>query len=185
MQIVIPMSGFGERFRRAGYTVPKPLIEVDSKTIIQHVVEMYPGENDFTFICNQDHLDNPDYKMREILELICPTGRIVGIAPHKLGPVYAVQQIIDHLNADEPTIVNYCDFTCYWNYADFKSKVLETGCDGSIPSYRVFIHTFGVIIMLTFLKRICGPMIFRKKPLPITHVRNLHPVVHIISNQQS
>ena len=138
MQIVIPMSGFGERFRRAGYTVPKPLIEVDSKTIIQHVVEMYPGENDFTFICNQDHLDHPDYKMHEILELICPTGRIVGIAPHKLGPVYAVQQIVGHLNADEPTIVNYCDFTCYWSYADFKAKVLETGCDGSIPSYRGF-----------------------------------------------
>ena len=146
MQIVIPMSGFGERFRRAGYTVPKPLIEVDSKTIIKHVVEMYPGENDFTFICNQDHLDNPDYKMREILELFVP--QVALVLPPKLGPVYAVQQIID-LNADEPTIVNYCDFTCYWNYADFKSKVLETGCDGSIPSYRGFIPTpFGELLCL-------------------------------------
>ena len=41
MQIIIPMSGFGERFRAAGYAVPKPLIEVDGKTIIQHVVEMF------------------------------------------------------------------------------------------------------------------------------------------------
>ena len=30
MKIVIPMSGFGERFKRAGYKVPKPLIEVES-----------------------------------------------------------------------------------------------------------------------------------------------------------
>lgn len=29
MQTVIPMSGFGERFRRAGYLLPKPLIEID------------------------------------------------------------------------------------------------------------------------------------------------------------
>ncbi len=138
MQIIVPMSGFGERFRRAGYTVPKPLIEVDGKPIIQHVVEMYPGESDFTFICNQDHLDKAEYKMREVLERICPLGRIIGITPHKLGPVHAVQQALEVLKSDEPTIVNYCDFSCYWNYADFKAKVQNSGCDGSIPSYRGF-----------------------------------------------
>ena len=31
MQIVIPVSGFGERFRRAGYQLPKPLIMVGKK----------------------------------------------------------------------------------------------------------------------------------------------------------
>ena len=50
------MSGFGERFRKAGYDVPKPLIEVDGKPVIQHVVEMFPGEKDIVFICNKDHL---------------------------------------------------------------------------------------------------------------------------------
>ena len=39
MQIVIPMSGFGERFRAAGYIVPKPLIVVENKPIIQHLIE--------------------------------------------------------------------------------------------------------------------------------------------------
>ncbi len=47
MQIVIPMSGFGERFRAAGYTVPKPLIVVENKPIIQHVVEMFSSEDNF------------------------------------------------------------------------------------------------------------------------------------------
>ena len=63
MQIVIPMSGFGERFRRAGYTVPKPLIKIDGKPIIEHVIDMFPGETNFIFICNQDHLGHPDYNM--------------------------------------------------------------------------------------------------------------------------
>lgn len=53
MQIIIPMSGFGERFRRAGYDVPKPLIEIDGMPIIAHVIDMFPGEHDFIFICNQ------------------------------------------------------------------------------------------------------------------------------------
>jgi NDP-sugar pyrophosphorylase family protein len=60
VQIIIPMSSFGERFRRAGYTVPKPLIEVDGKPIISHVIDLFPGETNFIFICNEDHLDNPD-----------------------------------------------------------------------------------------------------------------------------
>ena len=52
MQIIIPMSGFGERFRSAGYTVPKPLIEVEGKPIIQHVVEMFSDEDDFILTVN-------------------------------------------------------------------------------------------------------------------------------------
>ena len=56
MQIIIPMSGFGERFRAAGYVVPKFLIEVDGKPIIQHVIEMFPGEKKVFFICNENHL---------------------------------------------------------------------------------------------------------------------------------
>lgn len=87
MQIVIPMSGFGERFRRAGYSVPKPLIEVDGSPIIQHVIKLFPGESKFIFICNEEHLANPNYRMEQILRRISPEGLIVGISPHKLGPI--------------------------------------------------------------------------------------------------
>jgi NDP-sugar pyrophosphorylase family protein len=138
------MSGFGERFRRVGYKVPKPLIEIDGKPIIAHVIDMFPGEQDFTFICNQEHLDNPDYKMEEQLLQYCPTGKIVGILPHKLGPVHAVQQVADSIDLEEPVIVNYCDFTCYWDWNHFKSFVEEIQCQGAIPAYKGFHpHTLG------------------------------------------
>lgn len=78
VQIIIPMSGFGERFPRAWYAVPKPLIEIDGKPIIADVIDMFPGEQDFILICNQDHLSNPDYRMESILRQHCPTGRIIG-----------------------------------------------------------------------------------------------------------
>jgi len=144
VQIVIPMSGFGERFRRAGYTVPKPLIEVDGKPIIGHVIDMFPGETDFIFICNEDHLANPDYRMAQILTELCPTGRIIGIPAHKLGPIYAVHQIEHLLDPTQPVVVNYCDFTCYWNWDHFKSFVREAACAGAIPAYKGFHpHTLG------------------------------------------
>ncbi|HTP63367.1 MAG TPA: NTP transferase domain-containing protein [Burkholderiales bacterium] len=143
-QIVIPMSGFGERFRRAGYAVPKPLVEIDGKPVIAHVVGMFPGEADFLFICNQAHLDEPAYRMRETLAKWCPEGRVAGIPPHKLGPVHAVLQVADRLDPARPVVVNYCDFCCYWDWSDFRSFVAETRCAGAIPAYRGFHpHSLG------------------------------------------
>ncbi|OSM02283.1 NTP transferase domain-containing protein [Magnetofaba australis] len=138
MQIIIPMSGFGERFRRAGYSVPKPLIEVDGKPIIAHVVDLFPGDHEFLFICNQDHLDAPEYRMREILQDLAPDGRILGIAPHKLGPVHAVRQAFDLIDDAAQCVVNYCDFTCYWDFDHFARFVAESRCDGAIPCYTGF-----------------------------------------------
>lgn len=144
VKIIVPMSGFGERFRRAGYAVPKPLIEIDGKPIIAHVIEMFPGETDFLFVCNQQHLDHASWRMRSIIERYCPTGRVVGIAPHKLGPVHAVTQVAQLLDAAEPVVVNYCDFTCYWDWHHFRYFVEATGCAGAIPAYRGFHpHSLG------------------------------------------
>jgi|GEM_PF-312065 len=144
MQIVIPMSGFGERFRRAGYSLPKPLIRVDHKPIIAHVIDLFPGETDFLFVCNREHLNDTALGLSETLRRYCPHGRIVGIPPHKKGPVWAVLQAREHINREQPTIVNYCDFSCFWDWSDFKSFVQETGCAGAVPAYRGFHpHSLG------------------------------------------
>ena len=144
MQIVIPMSGFGERFRRAGYTVPKPLIEIDGKPIIAHVIDMFPGEHDFLFICNDDHLTDADFRLGEILKRHCPTGRVVGIPPHKLGPIHAVRQVEHLIDPTRPVVVNYCDFACYWDWRHFKEMVVACRCDGAIPAYKGFHpHSLG------------------------------------------
>jgi len=138
MQIVIPMSGYGERFRTAGYTVPKPLIEIDGKPIIEYVVGMFPGEDDFLFICNQEHLDTQIYQMERILKGIAPQGVVVGIAPHDRGPVHAVLEAWQYLRSNQPLIINYCDFACDWDYENFKKYIEENKCDGCIPCYRGF-----------------------------------------------
>jgi len=144
VQIVIPMSGFGERFRKEGYTVPKPLIRIDHQTMIEHVLDLFPGETDIWLICNQDHLDNQSLRMREILVAKCPSARVVGIPPHNLGPVHAVQKITDQLDPDRPVLVNYCDFSCFWDWEHFKQSVADNRCAGALPAYRGFHpHSLG------------------------------------------
>ncbi len=136
MLIIIPMSGIGKRFIEAGYTDPKPLIKVDEKPIIEHVTNLFPGEHNFIFICNQEHLQTT--AMYDILQKIAPTGTIVGIPKHKKGPVYAVSQIMDLIDNNEEVIVNYCDFSMAWDYDDFLRTTRARNADGAIPSYRGF-----------------------------------------------
>ena len=138
------MSGFGERFRKAGYKVPKPLIHVEKKPIIAHIVDMFPGENEFIFICNKDHLR--ETRMIEILKSACEgkNFKIIPIESHSFGPVYAVSKAFDLIDEEEPLIINYCDFTCYWKFQDFVKWAKQSGCDGAVPAYKGFHpHSLG------------------------------------------
>jgi len=136
MHIIIPMSGTGNRFVEKGYKTPKPLIEVDGKPIIEHVCDLFPNENNFTFICNSEHLKHT--KMRKILLDIKPSANIIEIEPHKLGPVYAVLKAFATIDDDEEVIVNYCDFGTYWNYNQFLFHTRKRNADGAIAAYKGF-----------------------------------------------
>jgi len=55
LNIIIPMAGAGSRFEQAGYTFPKPLIDVEGKPMIQVVVENLNMVANFIFIVQKSH----------------------------------------------------------------------------------------------------------------------------------
>jgi len=136
MQIIIPMAGQGARFLEKGYQDIKPLIKVGDKPMIEYIIRMFPGETNFLFICSQAHLDNTN--LRKTLNHIMPEGRVIGISPHKRGPVWSVLEAMTYINDEEPAIVNYCDFNCIWDYENFKRTVISNDCYGAIACYRGF-----------------------------------------------
>ena len=142
MQIVVPMAGAGARFLRAGYKTIKPLIEVEGAPIIEHVVRMFPGEEDFLFICSREHLE--ETPLRSVLERLVPGALIAGIEPHKLGPVHTALEARELIRDEGPVILNYCDFSAHWDYAEFKRRLKELDCAGCITAYRGFHpHSLG------------------------------------------
>lgn len=136
MHIIIPMSGIGKRFIEAGYKVPKPLIRVDEKTIIEHVCNLFPDEDKFTFICNSKHL--ADTNIKQVVQSIKPNANIIEIPKHKKGPVYAVSLVNEIIEDDEEVIVNYCDFGTYWDYKNFLKHTRDRDADGAIVAYKGF-----------------------------------------------
>jgi NDP-sugar pyrophosphorylase family protein len=137
MKVIIPMSGIGKRFLNAGYLDPKPLIEVDGVPMIYHVIDLFPGETDFTFICNDEHLEQT--RMREILLKKIPTATIVSVPIEgRKGPVHAVSFIFDQILDNEEVIVSYCDYGTQWRYNDFLQDMRRLEADGGIASYIGF-----------------------------------------------
>ena len=138
MKIILPMAGTGDRFVKAGYTDPKPLIKVNGKRIIEYIVEMFDPNDDFIFICNETHLKTTE--MESIILSLCPKARIISIPNHKKGPVFTVldSKVTDYLDDEEEVIVTYCDNPYLWDYEDFKTTVKEKNSDGCILSHTGF-----------------------------------------------
>ena len=137
------MAGTGDRFRRAGYREPKPLIVVDGRPIIEHVVRMFPEGTRFTFLCHAEHL--ADSPMRDALHRTAGEScTIVAIEPHTRGPVHTVLCGAEQISDADEVIVNYCDFSAYWDYAGVLDEIRRTGCQGALTAYRGFHpHSLG------------------------------------------
>lgn len=136
MQLVIPMSGTGERFRRAGYREIKPLITAGGRPIIELLLERFPRDWPTVFICDREQLRAT--RLRATLKRLRPRATLVAIAPHKLGPVHAVLAAGAAVRDRPPTLVNYCDFSFCWDSAHFARFARESACDGAILCYRGF-----------------------------------------------
>ncbi|HIO72072.1 MAG TPA: glycosyl transferase family 2, partial [Flavobacteriales bacterium] len=75
MNILIPMAGEGKRFKEVGYNLPKPLIDVAGKPMIERVIEGLGVEGNYVFIVQEEHIEK--YHMDVTLKNIVPDCDIV------------------------------------------------------------------------------------------------------------
>jgi dTDP-glucose pyrophosphorylase len=130
------MSGVGERFRMAGFRLPKPLIGILGRPMVAHVLEMFPSISDPLIIANEDHLQSEEFQLGSIITEVRPKARIVSIAPHKKGPGWALLQAQEFIDRMRPTIVSYCDYTAMFDETKFIEALDQS--DGLIGTYSGF-----------------------------------------------
>lgn len=90
LNIVLPIAGCSSRFLQAGYTLPKPLIPVHGKPMIEVVVNnVRPRRpHHFTFVSLQEHLERT--RMRETLQRVAPGCTIIPATRVTEGPACTV-----------------------------------------------------------------------------------------------
>ncbi len=71
------MAGAGSRFQQAGYTFPKPLIDVEGKPMIQVVVDNLNIEATYIYVVQKEH--RAKYNLDTLLNLITPGCKIVEV----------------------------------------------------------------------------------------------------------
>ncbi len=110
MKIVIPMAGRGTRLRPHTLTVPKPLVPVAGKPIIEHLVDLlaksYGGRIDEIAFITGDFGEEVEQDLLGIAAKKGATGRIFH-QKQALGIAHAIQQAADCL--DGKCIVAFAD----------------------------------------------------------------------------
>ena len=134
LNVLIPMAGAGSRFEAAGYTFPKPLIEVNKKPMIQVVVENLNIKANFIYVVQKEHREK--YNLGALLALITPGCKIVETEGMTEGAACTALLAKEHINSKSPLFFANSDQFVEWDSNEFLYKMNETEADGGIVTFE-------------------------------------------------
>jgi beta-phosphoglucomutase-like phosphatase (HAD superfamily)/dTDP-glucose pyrophosphorylase len=134
LNVLIPMAGAGSRFAAAGYTFPKPLIEVRDKTMIQTVVDNLNMEANYIFIVQKDHYEK--YNLKSLLSAIKPGCKIVQVEGMTEGAACTTLLARELIDNDHPLIMANSDQFVEWNTNEVMYAFNADSIDGGILTFK-------------------------------------------------
>jgi dTDP-glucose pyrophosphorylase len=134
MNVLIPMAGAGSRFQQAGYTFPKPLIEVVNKPMIQVVVDNLNIDATFIYVVQKEHREK--YNLDTLLNLITPNCKIVEVDGLTEGAACTTLLAKEYINSDAPLVMANSDQFLEWDSNEFMYKMIEQEVDGGIVTFH-------------------------------------------------
>lgn len=138
LTIVIPMAGSGIPFKQAGYAFPKPLIDINGKSMIELVVEnLKPSvPYQFIFICKKEHYIN--YSLEEIFERAVGGNNfdVIQLTEPTQGAACTVLTAIDFINSDDDLIIANADQIIDVKLDDFINYSREQKSNGTIMTFK-------------------------------------------------
>jgi glucose-1-phosphate thymidylyltransferase len=111
MRIIIPMAGWGTRLRPHTLTIPKPMLPVAGKPIVQRLVEdlihsTHQKVEDIVFVIREDFGKNIEKQLLQISDSVGSKGHI-RYQPEPLGTAHAILCAGDFLEGN--LIVAFAD----------------------------------------------------------------------------
>ena len=134
MNVLIPMAGAGSRFAQAGYTFPKPLIDVEGKPMIQVVVDNLNIDATFIYVVQKSHREQ--YNLDTLLNLITPNCKIVEVDGLTEGAACTTLLAKEFIDSDSPLLMANSDQFLEWDSNEFMYKMIEQKVDGGILSFH-------------------------------------------------
>ena len=137
LNVLIPMAGAGSRFEQAGYTFPKPLIDVKNKPMIQIVTENLNIDANYIYLVQKKHREK--YNLDTLLNLLTPGCKIVEVDGITEGAACTALLAKEYIDNDNPLFFANSDQFVEWDSNEFMYKMQETNADGGIVTFKA-IH---------------------------------------------
>ena len=133
--ILIPMAGLGTRFKNEGFELPKPLIKVNGKTLIEHSVTSLGIKGNYIFITRKYENPNENILLSKKLKELSPNCIEITLQSPTRGAVETCLFAEKFINNDEPLIITNCDQITDWTPEEFENFINDDELDGSIVTY--------------------------------------------------
>lgn len=134
LNVLIPMAGLGSRFANAGYELPKPLIDVNGKPMIQRVVENISIPANYTFLVQKEHYEK--YDLGKLLTSLTPHCNILMVDGLTDGAAVTTLIAKDIIDNEMPLIIVNSDQLVDWDPVVFKNLVCNSKADGVIALFN-------------------------------------------------
>lgn len=135
MNILIPMAGLGTRFANEGFDLPKPLIEIDGKTLIEHSVSTLDLDGRYIFITRRYENTKHNELLSETLKRISPGCVEIIIEKPTRGSVETCMFAEHLIDGEESLVITNCDQITDWESEDFESFISNENIDGAVVTY--------------------------------------------------
>jgi HAD superfamily hydrolase (TIGR01509 family) len=134
LNVIIPMAGKGSRFASAGYTFPKPLIEIAGKPMIQCVIENLNLIAKFIFIIQKKHQQKNN--IVSLLKTLIPDCEIIILDKVTEGAACTVLLAKRLINNKRPLLIANSDQYIVWNSNNTLYKFHNRDYDGGIITFK-------------------------------------------------
>ena len=133
MNILMPMAGQGLRLLNAGYELPKPLIQVCGKTIVEWSINTLGLEGNFIFCCKKEHIETFDLKKK--LSNIIPNCIVVSIEKDTEGTADTILHAKEFIDNNDELFISDSDHYMLWNNSEFRNKIKDKHVDACVMTY--------------------------------------------------
>ena len=139
INVIIPMAGLGSRFVNAGYTIPKPFINVVGKPMIQRVLDNlnYPDAR-YILIARKEHLDAERKAVEHFQDVY--NAVFISISQVTEGAACTVLFARELINNNNPVIIANSDQIIDIDFKDFADDCLIRKLDGNIMTFRDYLQ---------------------------------------------
>jgi len=110
LHIIMPMAGEGNRFKREGWTTPKPLIKLYGQPLFKHAISSVSAsdiECKYSFVVRQEHVD--EYKIDEQILSHLPEANVFSVLKTTKGAVETCLMAEKAIDDSDAVIVMDCD----------------------------------------------------------------------------